>query len=514
MISALMLGIFWTLEKALLHIQDIFFFPVVNHCIRTLTQDVVHHIHLLPLEIYKTLSMPEILSAVRRISHSVRSFFKIFFLLSFPTTVKFFIALWVVMRLQQYGFILAPILILSLLCLYKGLQWYLLVRTKAWRASDQVFLTINDSLYNSVSVRSHLRFSLDRIAEHLNEEAHHWQNTNVRMHLVHIGIIVLFGAVLTLFLALSVQEIINKTLSIGNLVLIQGQIMAAFLPLKTLTLEFRQLAESMVDITKIADILELKKHTQKDTDNPLLLNPNACIQCADVQFYYESNSPIFTGLNLNIFTGDTIGVVGHNGSGKSTFTTLLAGLLKPISGSIYLNQKPIHAYTEAERSHNILVIPQEARLFNQTVLENLTFGLNHSSRQEVDEEEIWQALNIVGLETLIKKLPNGLHTRQGEMGTRFSGGEKQRLLLARALLLSPEILILDESLHAIAFQDAEKILSALMAVIQTVILVSHNPRLLSKMHRIIKIEHGKIKEIDKSSLLADNATRMSANSTA
>lgn len=471
-----LLGLFWILEKTVTHIQDIIFFPVINKVIRNLSYKVVHHIHSISLPDYQKLSIPEVINCTRRISMSARSFMKICFLLIVPTLLKLIVAVTIVIKTNLFGLILLPALFVAFYLLYRGTRWYIKARGDAWQISDLVTSRINDSILNTKIIRQHSTFEMQAVGELLNTEAKSWQKANTRLHTIHVLIGALLGITITGILASSILAIQAGTLTVGDFVLLKGQLMLAFLPLRTFSTEFRQCAESLVDIRKIIQILDIPTE-----QNVFLQSSNAqpnSISLKNISFSHDTPKPVFDHLSLRINSGEKVAIVGESGSGKSTLINLIASLYKPAEGNIDVHQ------------NKSFCIPQDFRLFNTTLRENITYGL-----LDISDFTILEIAKKTGLMALINQMPNGLDTLVGEMGIKLSGGEKQKVGLARALLLKPSILLLDETTSSLSVETEAAILSIIFSEIPTVILTSHRTALLQKVDRVIKIQNGKLYEL-------------------
>jgi ABC-type multidrug transport system fused ATPase/permease subunit len=487
-ISVLLLGLFWSLEKTNHHLQDILFFPVVNNTIRHLTFALVEHIHQIPLSEYQKLSVPELISSARRISASARAFIKILVLMILPTLVKLIITTFVAIRLGLFGWSLLFSFPLALFMVYRGTVWYVGTREKSWQASDEVVTRINDSILNTKIARFFEKFEMHDVGTLLYKETILWNQANIRLHTVPILLALVLGTTITGILYFALLSVQNQTLTIGEFVMLKGQLMAAFLPLKTLSLEFRQLAESVIDIKKVKKILDIPIQKKLAFSLTPLPTTNA-ISFNNLTFSYEGQKPLFKEFNCSIMDKEKILVVGQSGCGKSSLLNLITGLYKPQKGSIWIYGREISYLATDTISKLICFIPQDFRLFNQSIRYNLTYGLPSLSEQEIHE-----ALELSGLNTVILKLQEGLETVVGEMGTKLSGGERQLIALTRALLLKPKILLLDETTHSLNKNKEEKVLKALFKVIPTVVIVSHRKITLPSITRILTLENGKLTE--------------------
>lgn len=493
-VAIFLLGFFWILEKTVNHIQEIIFFPVINNTIRDLSYKVVNHIHAISLSDYQKLSMPEVINCVRRISMSARSFIKICFLMIVPTTIKLMVASYVVIKTGLFGLVLLPAIFLALFILYRGSQWYVSAREIAWQASDEVTTRISDSILNTKIIRQFEPFEMQAVGTLLNTEASCWLKSNTRLHMIHILIGTLLGLTITSILGCSVLAIQTGTLSVGDFVLLKGQLMVAFLPLKTLSIEFRQCAESLVDIKKIIQILEIPMQSQPPlcTVAKSFENKFDGLFLKNIAFAHEAQKPIFNNLSLHIRKNEKVAIIGESGSGKSTLINLMASLNKPKQGKITFSNG---IYNNNSPQKTLHCIPQDFRLFNTSLRLNITYGL-----EDISDFSVLKIARKVGLMELIHQMPNGLNTRVGEMGIKLSGGEKQKVALARALLLRPDILLLDETTSSLSIESEKETLEILFSAIPTVVLTSHRASMLHQVDRVIKIQDGKLFEFNQSSI--------------
>ncbi len=509
-VSLILLCIFWTFEKIAEHAQEIIFFPCINNSIRGITRAVVDHIHKIPLQSYQTLSMPEVLSCIKRISMSSRNFFRVLFLLAFPTTIKLLIAAFVTLKLGWLGLLLIPSYLICITSLYKGTQWYMRAREQAWEISDTVTMRVNDSIANTKIIRPSMSFEMDSIQNLLDEEARLWYRSNTRLHLVHIFIGMLLGLTLLIILYAAIVAIQQGTLTLGDFVLIKGQLIAAFLPLKKLSIEFRQMAEATIDISKIIKIFDIPKLDVKKTETAHGFLSQSTgergLELKDISFEYDDRSPIFSGLSYHIKAGEKFVIMGENGTGKSTLACLLGGLYKPSKGEVTIDGIPLQHYSEALLARKIHCIPQDLRLFNLSLYDNLSHGTAKISKQALDE-----AIELMEIDSIIRQLKHGLHTRIGEMGIRLSGGEKQRVALARAYLQNPNILVCDETLQSLTIEGETRILSHLSQKIETIIVVSHRKCLFPLMNRVLEIRNGKLLECGTESVLKSGELKQRAS---
>jgi len=476
-LSLFLLGFFWTFSKIAAHLEDLVFFPIVNRIIRDLNYKVAQHIHTIALSDYQRLSIPEIINCARRISLSARSLMKILCLLIIPTTFKLIIATLVILKLGLFGLWLLLAVLLSLGILYIGTLTYTRARDSAWHFSDGVIMRLSDSLLNTKIIRPALSFEMNHLKKIFINEASLWQTVNTRLQIIYIAIGLVLGLAITLILLHTIWHIQHQQFSVGDFVLIQGQLIALFLPLKTFALESRQAMEALVDIQKIIVLFEIplekKPETPSDLTHPPVYSPLA-IKLHQATFSYPQQKPIFKNTTFTVKKGAKIGIMGTSGTGKSSLLQVIAGFFKPQVGTSIIHGK-IHC------------ILQDFRLFNLSLRENLCYGL-----EQVSTDALMRVLAQTQLEDALKQMPLGLDTLIGEMGIRLSGGEKQKVALARALLLKPDILLLDETTNALSIEAEKSILKIIFSEIPTVILVSHRLSAVASVDELYTLNDGKL----------------------
>jgi len=230
------------------------------------------------------------------------------------------------------------------------------------------------------------------------------------------------------------------------------------------------------------------------------INNEAIVRMREIHFQYEKQGVTINMENLEMFSGDRIAIVGRNGSGKSTFVDILLGLLRPQRGTIEIKGKLPRKAIEGEKVR-ISYIPQKPHLLQGTIKEIVTFG-----RVGISRSEIWKVLEIVGLKEYIKSLPSGLYEKVNEGGKNFSGGQRQRLNLARALLSKPEILILDEATSALDLESEERIMNELIGSeeIELLVSITHKIKDLEDFNKIIFVDRGKVYFSEPVALLESN----------
>ena len=219
----------------------------------------------------------------------------------------------------------------------------------------------------------------------------------------------------------------------------------------------------------------------------------AMIELKDFSFQYKAQSePTLKNLNLTIYKGEKVLIVGPSGSGKSTLLNLLIGFIQPSSGRIFLDDQPLDELDMRSVRNYLAVVPQTTLLFSASIKENITYGLKNVSKERLDE-----VIEAAQLSSLIDQLPDGLDTLVGEHGNKLSGGQKQRISIARALIRQPKIILLDEATSALDNQSEKKIQQALNYLTETptTFIVAHRLSTIKEADKIVVIDEGKIVEM-------------------
>lgn len=465
---------FWIVNKVSGYIQDLLFFPVINQAIKDITDRTLKKLHRLPLSDVHHYSVSQVANALKRISQSARMFINVTFLKIVPVIGKISIALYLLSTVQVLNSVFFYLLILWGIIYFYGTRWYLRQRQQAWALSDVVMQEVITSLNNTVLTR--FTYDSPSFQKALTQEAEAWLKTNQKNQWVSISLGVLMGVSLGLGLYITLHKVTQGQLTVGSFVMIKGLLLGIFIPLRTLAVDLRHIGESLIDLRTVKDILdlpfsEISVPTAKTTQDGVILQ-NVC-------YRYRDDQPLVKNISLKINLGEKVLIQGPNGTGKSTLCHLMAGLYLPQKGDIWINQTNTKMFAmrhENDAFHlknsGLYLIPQKTMLFEQSFLYNLTYGCAC-----VDAIEQQQVLELTGLQSFANKI-------LGPKGVELSAGEKQRLALARALLLKPKILILDESTVFLDSVSEQTILEEIFKKIATVIIVAHNFSMVKQIDRI------------------------------
>ncbi len=483
------------LSKTASFLQDLLFFPVINVTIREFHYKTTEHVHNLSLSDYQKLSIPEVISFQKRIGFSARLFLRALLVSILPTFIKFIVAFSIIWGLDVFRLGLAVGILVLFGLFYFAMSWYLVMRSKAWNITDKVTMALGDSILNTKLVRFYKSFEMRRLRNLVQEESEAWFSVTMRMDFAQVFLGLCMAVITGGLIGMGAYKVHEGTLSLGNFILLNGQMTALFIPIRQTLLDLRQMFEASVDMEKITGLLSVpveKKEIQKAHFN---LQSPECIRFEHVTFSYDNKKKkIVRDLDLSIQNNQRVLIYGVSGVGKSTLLGLMTGLLLPQKGKVFLLGEDIRTLSLEEIGKVIHFIPQENQIFSGTFYDNLVFGVDALTLSEV---KIHEALKAAALLECVDKLPLGLQSLVGEMGSRLSGGEKQRLCLARAILLNPHILIFDETTNAMDKITEKNVFKEVMARIPTIIFISHRSTAMHNVDSVLEVVDGQITEKDR-----------------
>jgi ATP-binding cassette, subfamily B, heavy metal transporter len=302
-------------------------------------------------------------------------------------------------------------------------------------------------------------------------------------------LIIALGLVAMLWRA--TMGVVSGQMTLGDLVMVNAFMIQLYIPLNFLGVIYREIKQSLTDLEKMFTLMEREREVADALDAlPLKVDAGA-VKFADVSFAYESNRPILHNLSFEIPAGKTVAVVGPSGSGKSTLARLLYRFYDVGQGSITIDGQDIRAVTQSSLRQHLGIVPQDTVLFNDTVAYNIAYGRPSASQSEVET-----AAKAARIHDFITAVPAGYQTLVGERGLKLSGGEKQRVAIARTLLKDPPILIFDEATSALDSTNERAIQAQLQNVARnkTTLVIAHRLSTVVDAHQILVMENGHILE--------------------
>lgn len=380
----------------------------------------------------------------------------------------------------------------------KTTAWRTKFRRQANNADNQAASVALDSLMNYESVKyfNNENFQCEQYGKALTK----YQNASVKvatsLAYLNAGQNLIFTLALTAMMYMGCSGVASGTLTVGDLVLINQLVFQLLVPLNFLGSVYRELKQSLLDMENLFQLQNYKINIQSVPNAPnLLLNPTnpGKIVFENVTFGYHPDRPILRNASFTIPAGEKVAIVGPSGLGKSTILKLIFRFYDVEQGRILIDGQDISKVSLESLRKAIGVVPQDTPLFNESILENIRYG-----RLDATDQEVSSAIEKVQISNLIKDLPDGLNTIVGERGLMISGGEKQRLAIARLLLKKAPITFFDEATSALDTHTEQALLRTLRSVFKEVgstnVLIAHRLRTIADSDKIIVLNRGQVQE--------------------
>ena len=316
--------------------------------------------------------------------------------------------------------------------------------------------------------------------------------TSYSLAFLNIGQAVLVTAGLVGVMLLAAAGVQSGVLTVGDFVLVNAYMIQITMPLNFLGTVYREIRQALVDMRQMFDLLEEPTEVKDKIGAGLLSVKGGSVSFKNVEFSYESERPILNKINIDVKAGNTVAIVGPSGSGKSTIGRLLFRFYDVNEGALCIDGQDIRDVTQDSLHRAIGVVPQDTVLFNDTIFYNIAYG-----RENASQHEVVQAAKDAQIHDFIMSLPQGYESLVGERGLKLSGGEKQRVGIARTLLKDPPILLLDEATSALDSETEHEIQDALERAGEgrTVIMIAHRLSTVANADQIVFLENGRVVEM-------------------
>ena len=488
-------GVSRVLESAFQQLRDVVFAKVGQRALRQVGLETFQHIHNMSLR-YHLARQTGGLSRVMERGVKGVSFLLRFLLFSIgPLVLQLVlisIALATFFNIRYLGVISLAIVA------YVG---FTAVVTE-WRVKIRKVMNDQDKDANQKAIDSLLNFETVKYFGAETRESARYDDamegyeaaaikTSYSLGFINIGQSLIINASLIAVMIMSAQDVAEGRASVGAFVAVNAYIMQIMMPLNFLGFVYREIRQALVDMSEMFSLLEQKPEVEDKHLASNLIVSGGCIEFRDVHFSYESNRSILRGISLKVKPGETWAIVGPSGSGKSTLGRLLFRFYDVGDGALLIDGQDIRDITQMSLHEAIGVVPQDTVLFNDTILYNIAYG-----RMGASQTQIENAAKAAQIHDFVKSLPLGYETIVGERGLKLSGGEKQRVGIARTLLKDPPILLLDEATSALDSETELEIQDSLiqMGEGRTVLTIAH--RLSTVVHAdcIVFLENGRIVE--------------------
>jgi ATP-binding cassette subfamily B protein len=491
----LIYGVVRTLMALLTQGRDALFASVAMHAVRRLALEVFEHMHQLALRFHLERKTGGLTRVLERGRNGIETIVRMTMLTAVPTVVEFVLILGVLLYEFDWRYALVTVVMIGVYLGYtqQATEWRIAIRRSMNDSDTDANTKAVDSLLNYETVKYF--GAEEREAARYDRSMARYEAASVKAYVslavLNAGQAVIFTVGLTICMVMAVWGVQEGRHTVGDFVLINAMLIQLYQPLNFMGMVYREIKQGVADIEQMFDILDRSPEiADRPGAKPLVVTAGE-IRFDDVRFAYTPDRPILRGISFVVPAGKTVAIVGPSGAGKSTISRLLFRFYEPQSGRILIDGQDIAMVTQTSLRAVLGMVPQDTVLFNDTIGYNIRYG-----RWEATEEEVAEAARLAQIDRFIRGLSEGYATSVGERGLKLSGGEKQRVAIARTILKGPPILVLDEATSALDSFTEKEIQDALESVSRgrTTLVIAHRLSTVINADEILVIDKGVIAE--------------------
>ncbi len=476
-------------------LRDVIFTPVGQRALRKLAFETFNHIHRLSMRYHITRKTGGLSRIIERGVKGVEFLLRFLLFSIGPLILELVMIMGVLFFLFDASYLFVVLITISLYV------WFTFAVTE-WRVKIRKVMNEQDTDANQKAIDSLLNFETVKYFGAEAREAARYDEamkayaaaaikTNYSLAFLNFGQAFLITAGLVVVMVLAAIGVQNGTLTVGDFVMVNAYMIQITMPLNFLGTVYREIRQALIDMGDMFDLLEQPAEVLDKPDAKVLNVQGGHVALRDVHFGYDAERPILKGIDLDVPAGQTVAIVGSSGSGKSTIGRLLFRFYDVTGGALTIDDQDVRDVTQDSLHAQIGVVPQDTVLFNDTIRYNIGYGRDGAAQSEIEA-----AAKAARIHDFIVALPDGYDTTVGERGLKLSGGEKQRVGIARTLLKNPPILLLDEATSALDTETEMDIQAELKAMGEgrTVITIAHRLSTIADADRIVVLENGVIVE--------------------
>ncbi|MBL4738865.1 MAG: ABC transporter ATP-binding protein/permease [Pelagibacteraceae bacterium] len=483
--------------------RDALFSKVSQHAIREVSLTIFKHLHSLSLQFHLNRQTGALSKFIDRGTKGIDFLLRYVIFNVVPTFIEIILVSIILLNLYGYFYALITIITITIYVILTFIitQWRVQFRRDMNSADNSVSTKMIDSLLNFETVKyfnnenhefNRLDVSLKKYELAANKSRH-------SLSLLNIAQIIVIMSGITIMLVMTAFGIRSNDISIGGFVVINAYMLQLYQPLNFLGSVYREIQQSLVDMENMFNLLD-EKSKVKDSLKQLKINSKTEIKFSNISFGYDERRTVIKDISFEVPNGKKVAIVGPTGAGKSTISRLLFRFYDPTNGSIYINDENINSISQHSLRKIIGVVPQDTVLFNDTIHYNISYGDPKAS-----EDDIINAAKNADIHNFVISLPDGYETIVGERGLKLSGGEKQRVAIARTFLKNPKILFFDEATSALDSTTEKEIQKNLENISKnkTTLIIAHRLSTAAYADNIIVLDKGSIIEQGSHNYLLD-----------
>ena len=483
------------LMAAFTQLRDGVFAKVAMNAVRRLAYRTFVHMHELSLRFHLERKTGGLTRVLERGRNGIETIVRMVILQLVPTIIE--LTMVFVVLLWQFDWRYAVVILLTVVAYmtftYRATEWRIGIRRKMNDSDTDANVKAIDSLLNYETVKY---FSAEaREAARYDRAMARYEDASVQAYtslaVLNAGQAVIFTCGLAATMVMCAIGISNGTNTVGDFVLVNAMMIQLYIPLNFMGMVYREIKQAVIDIEMMFSILSRNPEVKDAPAAPPLAVAKGHIRFEDVHFAYDPDRPILKGISFEVPAGHTVAVVGPSGAGKSTISRLLFRFYDLSGGRIMIDGQDISQVTQRSLREAIGMVPQDTVLFNDTIRYNIRYG-----RWDASDADVEEAARLAQIDGFIRMSPKGYETEVGERGLKLSGGEKQRVAIARTILKAPPILLLDEATSALDSHTEKEIQDSLERVSKnrTTLVIAHRLSTIVAADEIIVLDQGEVVE--------------------
>jgi len=479
----------------LMQVREGMFARVAMHAVRKLALNTFEHMHRLSLRFHLERKTGGLTRVLERGRDGIENITRVTLMTFIPTILEFAFVLIVCALYFDWRFVIT---VTAMIVLYLGFT----VRATDWRMAIRRSMNESDTEANTKAVDSLLNYETVKYFGAEEREAKRYDTsmaayeresikTYVSLAVLNTGQAVIFTVALGLCMVMAALDVIAGHNTVGDFVMVNLLMLQLFIPLNFMGTVYREIKQSLIDIERMMDVLAQNPEVADRPGAKDLVVTGGTIRFENVSFHYDPERPILNGLSFEVPAGKMVAIVGPSGAGKSTISRILLRFYDIAGGRVTIDGQDIRDVTQKSLRAAFGVVPQDTVLFNDTILYNIRYG-----RPDATDEEVMEAARLAQIDGFIRELPDGYNTMVGERGLKLSGGEKQRVAIARTILKAPPILILDEATSALDSHTEKEIQDALdrISANRTTLVIAHRLSTIVHADNILVLDQGRLVE--------------------
>ena len=476
-------------------LRDVVFVRVTQRAIRRVALTVFRYMHSLSLRFHLERQTGGVSRDIERGTRGISTLLSYMLFSIIPVVLEFSLVAAILLAKFDWRFAAVTFAAVAVYLTFTVTvtEWRMEIRRRANELDSRANTRAIDSLLNYETVKyfNNEEYEARRYDENLQKYESAAVKNEASLGILNIGQSLIIAVAVTLLMVLAAQGVVSRSLTLGDLVLVNGLLIQLYIPLNFLGMVYREIKQALADMDRMFRLLSQDREIADRPGARPLAAGNAAVRFEHVDFSYDARRQILHDVSFEVPAGSKVAVVGASGSGKSTLARLLFRFYEVDAGRVTVNGVDIRDVTQSSLRAAIGIVPQDTVLFNDTILYNIHYG-----RPQASLEEVVEAAKAAHIHEFVESLPDGYESRVGERGLKLSGGEKQRVAIARAILKNPSILVFDEATSALDSETEQGIQAELDRIARgrTTLVIAHRLSTVMDASQILVLEGGRIVE--------------------